>query len=202
MNYNEILLNESHIPNNPLRIDIVNEVNNYIGYAYAEDINLNDYLTINKVTLRVSHTRHYYGDPLDENLALYKMISLISPGISALTYEPNQLEIDAVVLDFFPIKVLNMFPDNVERSILDFTKHRQLSDEVTLGFPIDTFEPSVYIPSELEVVETSEDDYDILDDCVEYIEVPVKSYIRIRNGGISVNKHKLLLLALDNYYGR
>lgn len=40
MDYTDILLNESHIPNNSLREDIVNEVNKYIGYAYAEDINL------------------------------------------------------------------------------------------------------------------------------------------------------------------
>lgn len=201
MNYIDILLNETHIPNNPLREDIVSEVKKYIGYSYAEDINLNDYLTIDRLTFRVSHTRRYYGDPLDEKLSYYKMTSLISPGKTSFTYEPNQLEIDTVVLDFFPIAVLNNFPESAEKAILKFTQNRQLSDDVTLGFPIDTFEPSVYIPSELKVVEASEEDYEDIENCVEYIEVPIKNYIRVRNGSVIVNKHKLLLLALDNYYG-
>lgn len=201
MYYQEILLNKTHIPNNPLREVIVYEVDKYIGYAYAEDINLNDYLTIDRLTLRVSHTRRYYGDPMDEKLAYYKMTSLISPGHAAFTYEPNQLEIDAVVLDFFPIAILKNFTEFAEKSILEFSHNRQISDEVTLGFSIDNFEPSVYIPSELEVVEASEEDYEDIENCVEYIEVPIKNYIRVRNGSVIVNKHKLLLLALDNYYG-
>lgn len=201
MYYPEILLNKTHIPNNPLREDIVDEVDKYIGYAYAEDINLNDYLTIDRLTFRVSHTRRYYGDPRDEKLAYYKMTSLISPGKTSFTYEPNQLEIDAVVLDFFPIAVLKNFPESAERAILEFFRNHQMSDEVTLGFTVDTFEPSVYIPAELEVVEASDEDYEDLENFVEYIEVPIKNYIRVRNGSVIVNKHKLLLLALDNYYG-
>lgn len=198
--YDSILLNETHIPNNPLRIDIVDEVNEYIGYAYADDVHLNDYLTIDKNTLAVSHTRRDYGEPREANLAYYDMCRLLAPGKSSFTYEPDQREIDAIVLDFFPIEVLNKFPDLVESAILEYSVEKEITEETSIGFPIDTFEPSVYNPSELEVVEATEDDEDLLD-CVEYIEVPVKKYIRVRNGNLFVNKHKLLLLALNNYYG-
>ena len=38
--------NKSHIPNNPLREDILNQVNKYIGHAYADDLHLGDYITV------------------------------------------------------------------------------------------------------------------------------------------------------------
>ena len=41
-NFNEIRLNKSHIPNNPLRVDIVDEVKEYIGYAYADEYRFYD----------------------------------------------------------------------------------------------------------------------------------------------------------------
>lgn len=119
-NFNEILLNESHIPNNPLRVDIVDEVKEYIGYAYADDVHADDYLTIDKTTLAVSHTRRSYGQPHEDNLAYYDMSRLLAPGKSSFTYEPDELEIDAVVLDFFPIEKLNRFPDLAEAAIFEF----------------------------------------------------------------------------------
>lgn len=202
MNLDEYILNDSHIPNNPLREDIVNEVNNYIGYAYADDINLNDYLTIDKNSLRVSHTRRFYGETREDNIVYYKMASLISPSKSSFTYEPYLPAIDVVVLDFFPIGVLNNFPGKVESKLLEYSETKKISDEVMLGFPVDSFEPSIYSPSELEVVEESDqvEDDNYLEDCVSFIEVPIKNYFSIRNGKITVNKHKLLILALSHYY--
>lgn len=193
------MLNKSHIPNNPLRVDIVDEVNEYIGYAYADDVHVDDYLTIDKTTFAVSHTRCSYGQPREDNLAFYDMSRLLAPGKSSFTYEPDQLEIDAVVLDFFPIEKLNNFPDLAEAAILKFAETREITDETTLGFSVDTFDPDVYIPSELEVEEATEEDY--LDEYAQFIEVPVKKYIRTRNDKLFINKHKLLILALNNYYG-
>ena len=198
-NFNEIRLNKSHIPNNPLRVDIVDEVKEYIGYAYADDVHADDYLTIDKTTLAVSHTRCSYGQPREDYLAYYDMSRLLAPGKASFTYEPDELEIDAVVLDFFPIEKLNNFPDLAESAILNFAETRDITDETTLGFPVDTFDPDVYVPSELEVVEAAEEDY--IDECAEFVEVPVKKYIRGRGDKLFVNKHKLLILALDNYYG-
>lgn len=196
-NYNDIFLNETHIPNNPLRVDIVNEVNKYIGYA--DDVHADDLLTINKNTLAVSHTRRSYGQPREDNLAYYDMSCLLAPGKSSFTYEPDELEIDAVVLDFFPIEKLNNFPDLAEASILKFAETREITDETILGFPVDTFDPDVYVPSELEVIETTEEDY--VDEGAEYVEVPVKKYIRGSRDKLFINKHKLLILALNNFYG-
>ena len=198
-NNSEILLNKSHIPNNPLRDDIVDEVNEYIGYVYADDVHGDDYLTIDKTTFAVSHTRLSHVQPRKDNLAYYDMSRLLAPGTSAFTYEPNQLEIDAVVLDFFPIDKLNNFPELAEKAILEFAKTRDITDETTLGFTVDTFEPDIYVPSELEVVE--ETDEECLEDYLEYVEAPVKKYIRGRKDKLFINKHKLLILALDNYYG-
>lgn len=197
--YQEILINESHIPNNPLRVDIVDEVKRYIGYAYADDVHADDFLTVDKNTFSVSHTRRSYGETCKTNLAYYDMSRLLAPGKSAFTYEPDQIEIDAVLLDFFPIEVLNNFPDLVEQAILEYTVEKDITDETTLGFPVDTFDPSIYIPSELEIADGDDDDF--IEDCTEFVEVPVNQFIRVRNGKLYVNKHKLLILALNNYYG-
>ncbi len=199
--YHPVLLNKSHIPNNPLRIDIVDEVNEYIRYAYADDVHADDYLTIDKNTLAVSHTRRSYGEPREANLVYYDISRLLAPVQSAFAYEPDQREIDAVVLDFFPIEDINKFPELVETAILEYSTNNDIKEETTIGFPVDTFEPSIYNPSELEVVEADPDEEELLLDCVEYVEAPIKQYIRVRNGKLIVNKHKLLLLALNNYYG-
>ncbi|MGM9870805.1 MAG: hypothetical protein ACI31E_03305 [Muribaculaceae bacterium] len=199
---NEILLNKSHIPNNPLRVDIVDAVNDYIGYAYADDVHLDDYLTIDKKTLAVSRTRRRLGEPREDNLAYYEMSTLLAPGDSPFTYVPDELDIDAIVLEYFPIEALNNFPDLVEAAVQEFLRTHDVSDESTIGFPIDTFKPEVYNLSEIETQEATEEDY--LDEeflmAAEYIEVPLKKYIRYINGKLTVYKHKLLVLALNNYY--
>ena len=197
--YDTILLNETHLPNNPLQAVIVKEVNRYIGYAYADDIHLSDYLTIDKTTLAVSHARRFHGEPSENNLAYYSMSRLITEGDTFFTYEPDHREIDAVVLDFFPIEVLNNFPELVESAIFEYSANNDITEETSIGFPIDTFKPIVFNPSELEFVEDGEEEECL--DGVAFIEVPAKEYIRKRNGNLVVNKHKLLLLALNNYYG-
>lgn len=196
----EILLNKSHIPNNPFRQDIVDEVEKCIGIAYADDVRLDQYLTIDKYTLAVSHQRLRYGDTRDKDLAYYDMTNLFAPSDTPFTYKPDQLEIDAVVLDFFPIEPLNKFPELAEKAIFDFVAERGVRDDAVISFPDDTFDPSVYIPSESETVEWDEGlDEEFL--CVaEVHELPLKKYIRVRPGKVTVNKHKLLIQALNHYY--
>ena len=203
MELTDIFVNKSHLPNNPLREDIIREVNKYTGYAYADDVHFHDYLTIDKNSMKVSHTRRHLNENREDNLAYYSMLSLLTQGNSTFTYEPNQLEIDAIILDFFPIDVLVNFPELSEIAIQNFIQERGLIDEATLSFPIDSFIPDVYNPSEIEVVDANYDeDEDWIFNDVQYIEVPVKKFIRRgKNDKIYVNKHKLLILAIDNYYG-
>lgn len=201
--HHEFIFNESHIPNNPLREDIVHEVNRYIGYVDADDTHFDDYLTIDKNTLAVSHTRREIGQPREKDLVYYDMLRLLSPGKKSFTYIPNEPEIDAIVLDFFPIDKLNNFPDLAEKAILNFIEQNGLNEEAMLYFALDDFIPTVEIPSSMNSDVDYDEDYNILEDLeeewIEVVDVLIKKYIRVRNDKIYVNKHKLLLLALNNY---
>lgn len=200
-NEHEIILNQSNIPYNPLRENIVSEVKKYIGYVYADDTHFGDCLTIDKRTLEVSHGRFRTGDVRDPNLAYYDMHDLITTGKSAFTFDPYHPGIDVVMLDFFPIEVLNHFLESADKAVQDFTEKRGVVDETAIGFLVDTFDVEVYVPSEIEVSETTDEDYldeDFLD-AVQFIEVPLKNYIRVRTGKVSLNKRKLLILGLSHY---
>ena len=117
------LLNKSHIPNNPLREDILEAANDYIGEVYAYDRG-SDYLAIDRYNLKVCLTNKKFPEVPYHDWAYYSAISIVKPVANSLQLEPDQLAIDAITLDFFPIERLENFRKTAKESIIEFVKER------------------------------------------------------------------------------
>lgn len=196
------LLNKSHIPNNPLREDILEAANDYIGEVYAYDRG-SDYLAIDRYNLKVCLTNKKFPEVPYHDWAYYSAISIVKPVANSLQLEPDQLAIDAITLDFFPIERLENFRKTAKESIIEFVKERGIVSEALIVFPIDTFDVDVIVPDELETIDTSTMTLEELDnelDAVAIIELPLKDYVRMRGDKIVPNEFKLLKVALDNYF--
>ena len=195
--------NKSHIPNNPLRDDIVREVNRYIGYAYADDFHSGDYITVNEVTLEVGFwSRHRAGEQRLSNCRYYDLFSLIKQSASSFTFEPDDVGIDIVVLDFFPIEKVDDFVSKATTAIKEFNLKEGFDENAVLGITYSPLEIQVYNPDNLE--EATEEDYqmmiDELDDCSIVDEFDLKDFVRLRNNGdICINEEKLKQLALEKF---
>lgn len=113
--------NKSHIPNSPLREDIVREVNRYIGYAYADDFHSGDYITVNELTLEVGFwSRHRAGEQRLQNCRYYDLFSLIRQSFFSFTFEPDEVGIDIAALDFFPVEKIDDFVYKAKIAINEF----------------------------------------------------------------------------------
>lgn len=193
--------NKSHIPNNPLREDILNQVKEYISHAYADDLHLGDYITVEKTTLRVDFwSRNHGSEPKDSNCQYYDILSLIKNVDSAFTYIPDEIAIDIVVLDFFPIQKVDEFVTKAKSAINDFHHTHCIDNNTMLGISFSPLNIQAFNPNNLE--EAVEDDYqkmiDELDDCSLIEEFELKPYIRLRyDGNLFINENKLKRLALE-----
>ena len=195
--------NKSHIPNNPLREDIVREVNRYIGCVYADDFHSRDYITVNELTLEVGFwSRHRAGEQRYQNCRYYDLFSLIKQSASSFTFEPDEVGIDIVVLDFFPIEKVADFVYKAITAIKDFHLKEGYDENAVLGITYSPLAIQVFNPDNLE--ETTEEDYkmllDELEDCSFIEEFDLKYFVRLRNSGdIDINEEKLKRLALEKF---
>lgn len=193
--------NKSHIPNNPLRYDILNQVNDYIGHVYADDFHSGDYITVNEVTLEVGFwSRHRAGEPRLQNCRYYDLFSLIKEGASSFTFEPDEVGIDIVVLDFFPIEKVDDFVSKATTAIKEFYLKEGFDENAVLGITYSPLEIQVFNPENLE--DATEEDYEMmideLDDCSIIEEFDLKDFVRLRsNGDILINEDRLKRLALE-----
>ena len=97
--------NKSHIPNNPLREDIVREVKRYIGHAYANDFHAGNYITVDKISLSVDFWSHNRCDePKNPNCHYYDIFSLLQPGKSSLTFELEKNQEQQYLLQFHQVQ--------------------------------------------------------------------------------------------------
>ena len=195
--------NKSHIPNNPLRYDILNQVNDYIGHIYADDFHSGDYITVNEVTLEVGFwSRHRAGEPRLQNCRYYDLFSLIKEGASSFTFEPDEVGIDIVVLDFFPIEKVDDFVSKATTAIKEFYLKEGFDENAVLGITYSPLEIQVFNPENLEGA--TEEDYEMmideLDDCSIIEEFDLKDFVRLRsNGDIFINEDRLKRLALEKF---
>lgn len=195
--------NKSHIPNNPLRYDILKQVNDYIGHIYADDFHSGDYITVNEVTLEVGFwSRHRAGEPRLQNCRYYDLFSLIKEGASSFTFEPDEVGIDIVVLDFFPIKKVDDFVSKAKNAINEFYVNKGFDKNAVLGITYSPLEIQVFNPENLE--DATEEDYEMmideLDDCSIIEEFDLKDFVRLRsNGDIFINEDRLKRLALEKF---
>ena len=195
--------NKSHIPNNPLREDIVREVNRYIGCVYADDFHSGDYITVNELTLEVGFwSRHRAGEQRSQNCRYYDLFSLIKEGASSFTFEPDEVGIDVVVLDFFPIEKVDDFVSKAATAIKEFCLKEGFDENAVLGITYSPLEIQVFNPENLE--DATEEDYEMmrdeLDDCSIIEEFDLKDFVRLRsNGDIFINEDRLKRLALEKF---
>jgi hypothetical protein len=196
------LLNKSHIPNNPLREDILEAANDYIGKVYAYDRGP-DYLAIDRYNLKVCLTNEIFPVVPYHDWVYYNAISIVQSVANSLQLEPDQLAIDAITLDFFPIERLENFRKTAKEAITEFVKERGIVSEAVIVFPIDTFDVDVIVPDEIENIDetaiTLDESFDEMDS-VEIIELPLKDFVRMRGDKIVLNEFKLLKVALDNFF--
>jgi len=200
----EIINNKSHIPNNPLRDDILEAAMDYIGRVYAYD-SCDRYLAIDRTNLKVCLTNERFPVKPYTDWVYYNAIAIIKCG-DAATIEPDQLAIDAITLDFFPIERLENFRKTANSAITEFVKERGIIQDAIISFPIDTFNVEVRLPDEIETLDTYDMTLEELDagldeGIVEVIDIPLKDYVRMRGDKIVVNELKLFKVAIDNYYG-
>ena len=195
--------NKSHIPYNPLRVDILNNVKDYIGHIYADDFHSGDYITVNEITLEVGFwSRHRAGEPRLQNCRYYDLFSLIKEGASSFTFEPDEVGIDIVVLDFFPIEKVADFVYKATTAIKDFHLKEGYDENAVLGITYSPLAIQVFNPDNLE--EATEEDYEMLldelEDCSYIEEFDLKYFVRLRNSGdIDINEKKLKRLALEKF---
>ena len=193
--------NKSHIPNSPLREDIVREVNRYIGYVNADDFHSGDYITVNEVTFEVGFwSRHRAGEQRLQNCRYYDLFSLIKQGASSFSFEPDEVGIDIAVLDFFPIEKVDDFVSKAKNAINEFYVNKGFDKNAVLGITYSPLEIQVFNPDNLE--EATEEDYEMmideLDDCSLVDEFDLKDFVRPRsNGELFINDDKLKRLALE-----
>lgn len=195
--------NKSHIPNNPLREDIVREVNRYIGYVYADDFHSGDYITVNEVTLEIGFwSRHRASEQRFSNCRYYDLSSLIRQSASSFTFEPDEVGIDIVVLDFFPIEKVDDFVSKATTAIKEFHLKKGYVENAVLGISYSPLEIQVFNPENVE--EATEEDYqmmiDELEDCSIIEEFDLKDFVRLcNNGDIFINEDRLKQLALEKF---
>lgn len=193
--------NKSHIPNNPLRYDILNQVNDYIGHIYADDFHSGDYITVNEVTLEVGFwSRHRRGEKRLQNCRYYDLFYLIRQSASSFTFEPDEVGIDIVILDFFPIEKIDDFVSKAKNAINEFYINKGFDKNAVLGITFSPLEIQVFNPENLE--EATEEDYkmmiDELEDCQTIEEYNIQYFVRLRNNGeLDINEDKLKRLALE-----
>lgn len=190
--------NKSHIPNNPLREDIVREVKRYIGHAYADDFHDGNYIVVDESTLKVDFwSRNRCDEPKKVNCRYYDLFSLIQPGKSSFTFEPDEIAIDIAVLDFFPIQKVDDFVSKAKSAISKFHRENGVDNFAVLGVSYSPLEIQVFNPNNLP--EATDEDYE-LEDCPIIEEFELKYFVRSReNGTLFINKNKLKRLALEKF---
>ena len=193
--------NKSHIPNSPLREDIVREVNRYICYVNADDFHSGDYITVNELTLEVGFwSRNRAGEQRLQNCRYYDLFSLIKQGASSFTFEPDEVGIDIAVLDFFPIEKVDDFVSKAKNAINEFYVNKGFDKNAVLGITYSPLEIQVFNPENLE--EATEEDYQMMidefEDCQTIEEYELQHFVRLRsNSGLYINEDKLKRLALE-----
>ncbi len=196
-------LNESHIPDSPLRKRILDEAWNFIGRLYAYDRH-DRYLAIDKFTHEVWLTNSTKKDSSSEDVIYYDAINLAICQPNSQALEPNQLAIDAITLDFSPIAKLENFRITSKKSILEFCRIYGIPNEAIITFDDGSFVAEVHMPDDLKSAESTEISVEELDsdECkfYELKSVPLKRFVRMRGNSIIIDEFKLLQVAIDSYF--
>lgn len=187
------------------REDVFKEIENYIGYVYADDYHSCDKLIVNPFDMSVSHGVRI-GNSTQIKMDYFDTFGLIKRS-GTFTFEPDPIGIECVVQHYYPDEQVTKFVEKTINVINDFLKEHGYSKEAVIGYPIDTYEASVYCPSEVNShsEEIDPDNYDNIDDyidemenCVSVEKYPLAKYVRnTRSNGFVPQKDRILRLAVQ-----
>lgn len=186
-----------------LRKSIFKEVEEYIGYVYAEDYNHNDKLIVKEFDYSVSHGRRG-NDDLEKGYDYFDMFHLIKRS-GTFTFAPDPVGIECVVMHYFPNKRVDKFVMDVKEAILDFIEKHGYSEEAEVTFPVDTFEVLVDCPSERKVAaeedfEGTEEDFEMELESVSCEFRPLRPYVRnTKKKGFVVNEENVRRLGAEMF---
>lgn len=177
-----------------LREDIFKEVEEYIGYVYAEDYNCNDKLIVKEFDYSVSHGRRGYED-LEKGYDYFGMSHLIRRN-GTFTFAPDPVGIECVVMHYFPNNRVDQFVMDVKTTILSFVEKHGYSKDAEITFPVDTFEVLVDCPSERK--NATEEDLEMELESVSCEYRPLRPYIRnTKKKGFVVNEENVRRLGAE-----
>ena len=142
------------------RDDVFKEIENYIGYVYADDYHSNDKLIVNPFDMSVSHGVRI------ENSTQLKMDYFDTFGLikrsGTFTFEPDPIGIECVVLHYYPDERVTKFVDKMKTVIREFISKHGYESYAKLIIPLCTFEPLVDskdAKTKNGLVEVTEDEY-------------------------------------------
>ena len=124
-----------------LRKSIFKEVEEYIGYVYAEDYNNNDKLIVKEFDYSVSHGRRGYDD-LEKGYDYFDMFHLIKRG-GTFTFAPDPVGIECVVMNYFPNEKVDVMVEKMKKAINEFLRKHGYKSSAKLILPFSTYEPLV-----------------------------------------------------------
>ena len=177
-----------------LREDIFKEVEEYIGYVYAEDYNHNDKLIVKEFDYSVSYGRRCYED-LEKGNDYFDMFHLIKQN-GTFTFAPDPVGIECVVMHYFPNNRVDKFVMDVKTAILCFVEKHGYSKDAEITFPVDTFEVLVDCPSERK--NATEEDLEMELESVSCECRPLRPYIRnTKEKGFVVNEENVRRLGAE-----
>lgn len=178
------------------RKDILKEVEEYIGYVYSDDTHFEDKLIVKEFDYSVSHGRRSYKEQ-EKEYDYFDMSDLIKKS-GTFTFEADPIEIECVVLHYFPNEKVDKFVKDLETSMLDFVKNHGYSKEAEISFPIDTFKVYVDCPSEIEVTVATEEELDDEESFVAWESRPLRPYIsNTKNNGFVAYERNVRRLAAE-----
>lgn len=142
------------------REDVFKEIENYIGYVYADDYHSCDKLIVNPFDMSVSHGVRI------ENSTQLKMDYFDTFGLikrsGTYTFEQNSIGIECVVLHYYPDKRVTKLVERMKKAISEFIEKHGYDGYAKLIISLDTFEPlvdSIDLKTKDGLVEVTEDEY-------------------------------------------
>ena len=176
------------------RDDVFKEIENYIGYVYADDYHSCDKLIVNPFDMSVSH-----GVRL-ENSTQFRMdyfdtFELIKRS-GTFTFEPDPIGIECVVLHYYPDERVTKFVEKMKKVISEYFDKHGYNGYAKLVIPLGTFEPlvdSTDLKTKNVLMEVSEDEYG----WDGHVERELRFFTRRnRQGGYTFQDDKLMRMAV------
>ena len=177
------------------REDVFKEIENYIGYVYADDYHSCDKLIVNPFDMSVSHGVRI------ENSTQVKMDYFDTFGLikrsGTFTFEPDPIGIECVVQHYYPDERVTKLVEKMKAVISEFIGKHGYNGYAKLVIPLGTFEPlvdSIDLKTKGGLVKVTEDEYG----CDGYVERELRFLTRRNRQGVyTFQDDKLMRLAAE-----